>query len=47
MLVDPLLVTSGDLTKVQEVQVGAVNSGNHVGGDRGGRKVKGGVSSGN
>ena len=31
MLVDPLLVTSGDLTQVQEVQVGAVNSGNQVG----------------
>ena len=31
VLVDPLLVTSGDLTQVQEVQVGSVNSGNHVG----------------
>ena len=31
MLVGPLLVTSGDLTQVQEVQVGAVNSGNQVG----------------
>ena len=47
MLVGPLLVTSGDLTQVQEVQVGAVNSGNQVGGGRGGRKVRGGVGSGN
>ena len=31
MLAVPLLVTSGDLTQVQEVQVGAVNSGNQVG----------------